>query len=464
MISFELFMQQDAPALLAGLFTAIACALAGSFLVLRRMSLMGDAISHAVLPGIVAAYVLSESLASLPVFLGAAVVGVLTALLSELVHRLGRVEPGASMGVVFTILFSIGVVWLEQLDARTLHLDADCVLYGNLQHALWPDAPTTLAGLFDLDALDALPRAVKTLALVALLNVLFVTIFFKELRLTSFDPALAAAQGYRPGLMHLLLMTIVAVTTVAAFEAVGSILVVAMLIVPGVVAHLLCDRLGPLLVIATLAGIAATGGGYTAGALLDVDAAGMIGVTLGVMLLGVGLFAPRHGWLARWLRRLRATVGITREDMLGVLYRLNELDRRAEASRRSLAPHELRAAVGGGLVARLAQWRLRARDEAAIRDGRIELTLHGARAAQHIVRAHRLWETYLVRILGLRPDHVHDTAMTLEHVTDDRLRDRLAARVDHRTTDPHGKVIPSDPALPVVPAPSAEESGDQARE
>lgn len=471
---FHGFLQQDAPPLLAGMFAAIACALCGSFLVLRRMSLMGDAISHAVLPGIVAAFLLSDSLATLPVFIGAAAVGVLTSLLSELVHRVGRVEPGASMGVVFTILFSIGVIWLEQIGGRSVHLDADCVLYGNMQNAIWPEAPTTLAGLFSLEALSTLPHAVQTLAIAVVVNIVLIVLFFKELRLSAFDPTLAKALGYRPALMHAALMTLVAITTVAAFEAVGSILVVAMLIVPGVVGHLFCDRLGSLLIVATLAAILASAGGYAAGAVLNLDTTGMVGVMLGIVLIGAGLIAPKHGWLARWFRRLRLRVATAREDMLGALWRLEELPTTGDAPVPAPAARELKHAVGGGFIARLAFHRLLARGEAVptgkrgrvsfsgnearplfsrflfsiLRGGggeqRIALTEAGRTRARGVVRAHRLWETYLVKILGLRPDHVHDTAMTLEHITDDALRERLAKRVDDARTDPHGSAIPED--------------------
>jgi manganese/zinc/iron transport system permease protein len=267
------------------------------------MSLMGDAISHAVLPGIVLAFILTDSLTALPVFIGAALVGVLTAAMSELVHRLGRVEPGAAMGVVFTVLFALGVIMLEQTATRTVHLDADCVLYGALENVWWTGAPGNWDAFFRAESWLGFPRQVTTLALVLVLDLFIVVLFWKELRITSFDPALAAAQGIRPGLMHALLMTMTAITTVASFEAVGSILVVAMLIVPGLCAHLLCDRLGLLVTLAAIIGAIAAAAGFGAAAMLDVNAAGMIGVTLGVTLLVTVAFAPRHGLVRRMFAR-----------------------------------------------------------------------------------------------------------------------------------------------------------------
>lgn len=279
-----LFLIQDFPVLAAGMLASLACALIGSFLVLRRMSLMGDAISHAVLPGIVAAFLFSGSLQAMPVFIGAALVGVLTALLSEIVHRWGRIEPGAAMGVVFTVLFALGIIMMERTQSSAVHLDAECVLYGAMENVLWLSAPASWQDLLAANTWTDFPSAVTTLAIVLLMNVLFITLLFKELRISTFDPGLAASQGINPHLMHYLLMTIVAITIIAAFEAVGSILVVAMLIVPGMIAHMFTNRLGALLIMAALIAAAASSTGYTAAVVLDTNAAGMIGVMLGLLL------------------------------------------------------------------------------------------------------------------------------------------------------------------------------------
>lgn len=293
--------------LAAGLLASLACAIVGCFLVLRRMSLMGDAISHAVLPGIVGGFLLHALLdrigahvsVSLMFFAGAVAIGVVTAALSELVHRLGRVEPGASMGVVFTVLFAIGVIMLEQSGGRTIHLDAGCVLYGAMEDAVWLNPPAAISDFLTPDHWQFFPRQVTTLALVLAANILFIVLLFKELRISAFDPGLAAAQGINPNVMHYLLMTFVAITTVASFEAVGSILVVAMLIVPGVVAHLFADRLAPMLWLSALvAGLAALGG-FGAAVVADVNAAGMIGVALGVLLALAAMISPRGGLLRR---------------------------------------------------------------------------------------------------------------------------------------------------------------------
>src|SRR5262245_38760988 len=188
------FLVQDFPVLMAGLLASMACALIGCFLVLRRMSLMGDAISHAVLPGIIGGFLLHAWLgrhgvhANLPLmfFAGAVVIGVVTAGLSELVHRLGRVEPGASMGVVFTVLFAVGVIMLSMIEhdqARGVHLDADCVLYGAMEQVLWSSPPASWSDLFTSASWQSFPRQLTTLLLVLVANAIFVVGLFKELRI-----------------------------------------------------------------------------------------------------------------------------------------------------------------------------------------------------------------------------------------------------------------------------------------
>src|SRR5690606_36781953 len=189
-------------------------------------------VSHAILPGLAVAFLVSNSRSSLPMFLGAVVVGVLTALFTEWIQGIGRVEEGASMGVVFTSLFAIGLVMIVQAADR-VDLDAGCVLYGAIE--LTPLDRITFLGM-------DIPRAVVLLAGVTLLNLLFVVVFFKELMLTSFDSALATSMGFSSSLMHYALMVLVAVTAVASFESVGNILVVAMFIVPPATAYLLTDR------------------------------------------------------------------------------------------------------------------------------------------------------------------------------------------------------------------------------
>ena len=294
-----------------GALAAVACAVLGNFLVLRRMSMMGDAISHAVLPGLALAFLMTGARASWTMFLGAALVGIMTAVFTQWISRFGKVDEGASMGIVFTTLFAAGLLLIVQA-ADHVDLDPGCVLYGAIEltplDVVW--RPTLLSAVLEV------PRAALILSGVLLVNVCFVLLFFKELRLCSFDPELATTLGINSNLMHYLLMTLVAVTTVAAFEAVGSIIVIAMLIVPAAAAHLLTDRLWLMVLFSALIAILCAVSGHISALVVpgffgfaDTSTSGMMAVMAGVIFGLVALFAPRHGILVRMLRRTRKIPG-----------------------------------------------------------------------------------------------------------------------------------------------------------
>ncbi len=284
----------DSWIVLTGALCAIACALPGTFLVLRNMSMMGDAISHAVLPGLAIAFLLSGSRSSIWMFVGAAVVGLITALATQWISHWGKVDRNASMGIVFTTLFALGLLIIVQA-ADHVDLDPNCVLYGALELTpLDVVAEWTWFGL-----LIELPRAALVLAVVASINLLIICVFYKEMKVAAFDPDLSEAQGFRAGWMHYLLMAQVAVTTVAAFEAVGSIIVVAMLIVPPATALLLSKRLGMVLFLSATLGAAAALMGHLA-AIHFPPLLGFNGTsTAGMMALATGFL-----FVLAWLKHL----------------------------------------------------------------------------------------------------------------------------------------------------------------
>lgn len=420
-------LHTDLCVITVGAMTNTACALLGCYLVLRRMSMLGDAISHAVLPGLVVAFVLSGSLNVAYMAAGALCVGLLTTVLVETLHRHGGVAEDASMGVVFTSLFALGVILIKRY-AHTVDLDPDCVLNGVFEMVEF-----NTVSLFGYE----LPRALVTITPVLLLNVAFVLLFWKELLLSSFDPALATAMGLRSGLIHYLLMALVAVTAVASFEQVGSILVVAMLIVPGATAHLLSDRLHTMLWISAAVAVASAVLGHVAAVWLNTNTAGTMSVVVGLFYLTAVFGSPRYGVLSALIRNLRTSLRIVREDLLGMLYRLEELAVEQPLQRRQAAE-----AVGGGLLARLGLLSLLRRGDARIDRGRLHLTDTGRQQATQLVRSHRLWETYLVEYLGLPLDHVHGPATRMEHFIDPALQEQLATQLTKKTADPHGREIP----------------------
>ncbi|NQY32854.1 MAG: metal ABC transporter permease [Coraliomargarita sp.] len=295
-----------------GGLSAASCALLGNFLVLRKMSMMGDAISHAVLPGLAIAFIVTQARASFIMFVAAAVVGVLTAVFTQWISRFGNVDRGASMGIVFTTLFALGLLLIVQAVDH-VDLDPSCVLYGAIE--LTPLDVVWRTEVFG--AVLEVPRAALVLSGVLLVNLLFVVVFFKELRIASFDPELSTTVGISADLMHYLLMTLVAVTTVAAFEAVGSIIVIAMLIVPAATAHLLTDRLATMIVWSVVLAVLSAGIGHVAALTVpawfgfeSTSTSGMMAVVAGLLFAVVLLFAPQHGVIAKRFYKVERSLAL----------------------------------------------------------------------------------------------------------------------------------------------------------
>ena len=411
-----------------------SCAILGCYLVLRRMSLLGDAISHAVLPGIVAGFLLSGQISGLPTFVGALVLGVLTSLLAQGLSSLGRVSEDSSLGIVFTSLFALGVVMIQGW-VRHADLDVDCVLMGQIDYAGVTD--DFLGWQISRPILTLLPALAVTLG--------FVALFWKELKIVSFDPALAGAMGIRVAIVHYLLMAMVAGVTVASFESVGSILVVAMLIVPGAAAALMSERLAGMIAWAVAIGIVSSGLGYVLAAGLGTSVAGMMAVVAGGQFALAVVFSPRHGLASRWLRNLSLAVRIASEDVIARLYRAEEgsgfrVQGSGEGQRSEVSGQESGVSA---LVLWLAGVRLARRGWVARdRVGDPRLTDAGRAAARSLVRAHRLWETYLDTHFDLPRDHLHDAAERMEHFLDPALQAELDAELAGVATDPHGKTIP----------------------
>jgi len=295
------FLQLSLVPLLVAILACIACALPGNFLVLRRQSLIGDAISHVVLLGIVGAFVLTGTLDTLPMLLGAMVSAVIAVALIELIRLLGKVEPGAAMGVVFTALFAAGVLLLEQSNSSSVHLDVEHVLYGNLESLIWLDADSW-GSLLDREALIWIPPQLPRLAWVLLIVVIFMLVLWRRLVLSTFDADFAASVGARPTWTNLALLVVVALVAVAAFEAVGAIIVVAMLICPPATARLMTNSLKHQVAWSVVfASVSAIGGFILAawgplwlGFEDSVSAAGMIALLSGLMLLLAALFGPKR--------------------------------------------------------------------------------------------------------------------------------------------------------------------------
>lgn len=275
---------------------AVACALPGVFLVLRRMALMSDAISHAILLGIVLAFFITRDVSSPLLVIAATLTGVFTVSLVELINRTRLVREDTAIGLVFPLLFSIGVILISRF-AGNVHLDIDAVLLGELAFAPF--------SRFHILGYDLGPRSLYVMGGILLLNFVFLLLFYKELKLATFDAGLAAALGFSPGLIHYGLMTLVSVTAVGAFDAVGSILVVALMIAPPAAAYLLTDRLPRLIALSALIGVFSAIGGYWLARGMDASIAGSMATMAGLLFALVFLLAPERGLIALARRRAR---------------------------------------------------------------------------------------------------------------------------------------------------------------
>lgn len=268
----------------------VTCALPGVFLILRKVALMSDAISHAILFGIVIAFFMVKNLSSPLLVVGAAMTGVLTVVLTELLINSRKLKKDAAIGLVFPLLFSIGVILLTR-HAGDVHLDTQCVLFGEIAFA--PFNRLVIGGL------DLGPQATWVTGAVLVLNLVFIGLFYKELKLTTFDAGLAASLGFFPALLNYIFMALVSVTAVASFESVGSILVVAMMIAPPAAAYLMTNRLSHMLILSAVFGVVSAVGGYFMAMWLDASIAGAMATMSGIVFLFAFVFAPEGGLLAK---------------------------------------------------------------------------------------------------------------------------------------------------------------------
>ena len=281
---------------------AVACAIPGTFLVLRKMALITDAISHSILPGIVIGFFITHDLSSPLLILLAALSGVLTVVLVEFIQKTGLVKEDTAIGLVFPALFSIGVIMIAQ-NANDVHLDIDAVLLGELAFAPFDRIM--------INAIDFGPKSLWIIGFILLLTIGLLIAFFKELKLSTFDAGLAAALGLSPVVMHNGLMTVASITTVGAFDAVGAILVIAFMIAPAATAYLLTNDLKKMLILACIFGVSAAIIGYWVAHGLDSSISGSMTTVLGIIFLIVYLFAPSRGYFSVLYRQRQQRIEVS---------------------------------------------------------------------------------------------------------------------------------------------------------
>jgi manganese/zinc/iron transport system permease protein len=414
--------------ILTGALVAGSCGMLGCYLVLRRQAMLGDAISHALLPGIVLAFLITHSKASIPMFVGAVILGMLTTFLVQALSR-GGVQGDAAIGVTFTSLFALGVV-LVSAFAGQVDLDQECVLYGEIAY-------TPFDRFIVNGAPWGPPRPVLINGALLLLNLAAVALLYKELKICAFDPEMAAAVGINVAAVHYLLMGLVSVTVVGAFESVGAILVVAMLIVPGATAYLLTERLDRMLLLAVVTGALSSAGGYYLARALDCSIAGAMAAVAGGLFTLAFLFSPSHGFVTKRIAQQRLRRRVAEEDVLLWGGRRLEAGEPASFTARELSlGQEWLLPDAAATASRMARAGLLAPE-----GDRFSLSAAGHARAMELLRRHRLYESYLGD-LGYPTDHLHGPADRAEHHLSTAMTAAVDAAAQHPTVDPQGRPIP----------------------
>lgn len=422
--------------LLGAVLLGISGGVMGCFALLRRQALLGDALAHAALPGICIAYLLTGAKTPLPLFLGALVAGLVGALVILAAVRWSRLQQDSAMGIVLSVFFGLGIVLLTYIQRLPLGNQS------GLDKYLFGQAATLT------------PDDVRVMALLSAVVLVTLALFYKELKLLTFDADYGASLGLPmktlEGLMTLLLVVVV----VVGLQTVGVVLIVATVVTPAAAARQWTDRLGVMLLLAAAIG----SGAGVAGALLSASVArlptGPVIVLAATAVLVVSLFfAPRRGYLWALLREHRVEARIRRENLLKDLYRIGE-DRGGDW--RGWVAWPALMGLRGQTSRRLAQSArpLDRRDLLERSGDAVRLTREGRRQAEAVVRKHRLWELYLTRQLELASDHVHRDAEAMEHALTEQAVEDLDARLGYPARDPHGRPIPRPQPIPGPGAPS----------
>ncbi|MBC6992891.1 iron chelate uptake ABC transporter family permease subunit [Neolewinella lacunae] len=401
-------------AIVASSMVGLMCGVLGCFIVLRNMSLVGDALAHAILPGVVVAYMIA-GYSTLAFFSGAVAAGLLTAFGITWIQQRVKTKNDAAVGIVFTSMFSLGVILISRISREDgVHLDLKDFLFG---YAL---------GVSDTDLLLT--------ALVMVYVLLSVVVFYRYLFAATFQSVVAETMGIPVRLLHYFLMLLLSFAVVASLQTVGVILVVAMLITPAATALLLAQRLQAVLVIAGFIGMLSAIVGMVVAVWLNTPPGpAMALVATGIYALTV-VFAPTRGMLARAYFRYQRNQLTLREDILKRVYGQNQQLQQADAQ-----------AIRSELDLSDRQWQRQLttlRGKGLLEKADLNLTDGGKLLALRLIRAHRLWETYLNQEVGLTPDQIHEEAERLEHLLTEEMLDRVDAELGYPETDPHGSVIP----------------------
>ena len=402
-------------ALIASSLVGIMCGILGCFILLRNMALIGDALSHAILPGVVAGFIIAGH-SVLAFFTGAVLAGLITAILITWIQRNVKSKDDAAIGIVFTVMFAIGVMGISWVSRQEgVHLDMKDFLFGNVLGIANQDLWLT--------------------SLVTVYVIICVILFYRYFFITTFQQVLATTMGISVSTLHYFLMLLLSFAVVASLQSVGVILVIAMLIIPASTAYLLTSRLNIMIFVSAFLGLLSTITGLliaiimetTPGPAMTVTAAGFYGLAV--------FFAPEKGLLFKYLRQRKKKLRIANEDLLKDIFKLQQqgnLSMELLNDRSSLDRTTLNSGIN----------KLKKRGMITRENNSIKLTEKGNDAANKLVRAHRLWETYMVNTLGFDKDQIHEQAEKYEHLLPEEILNKVDKNLGYPTTDPHGSPIP----------------------
>ena len=411
--------------LIVGTLVSIVCSVVGCFIVLRRMSFLADAIAHSMLAGVIGGYLLMKVFYQqdsnlTAMLIGAILSGILTVAMVGFVTKFSRVKQDTAIGIMYTGIFAFSAFFIS-LESVSQYIQID------IYHFI----------IGDIMAVDN--SALWLLAIVASIVLPAVILFYRPLQLTTFDPIMAAAIGVPVLAVEYLLTACTSLVVVSGVQIAGVILVVALIITPAATAYLLTDRLDRMIITSAIVGVLCFWFGFAAAVVLGTEPGATVVVMMTGVFLGGLVLAPKYGLLADWIRKSNTVPQEMMEDVLGCVLRakgksvpvtevLKHIKKPAPRVRKSITMLQRQGLLD-------------------VDDDKVLLTDDGRFQAKRLVRAHRLWETYLDRAGTLPKEKIHDTAHLLEHISDEKTVEYLDDKLGHPVTDPHGSIIPNDSEL-----------------
>lgn len=408
-------------ALIASSMVGVMCGVLGCFIVLRNMSLIGDALSHAILPGVVFGFMIA-GYSVLGFFIGSVVAGLFAAFAITWIQQNVKTKNDAAIGIVFTAMFSVGVMAISHLSrTEGVHLDLKDFLFGNV------------LGVSDQD--------LYLTGFIGLYVLISIVVFYRYLFATTFQPVIAETMGISVKTVHYFLMLLLSFVVVASLRTVGVILVVAMLITPAATALLLTNRLQRVLLLSGLIGFISAVSGLILAIIWDTTPGPAMTIVATIIYALAMLFAPEKGLIFKWIRNRRTKEKIIIEDILKQTLRLGEKGKVTVAKLSDKLGFSSNSIRGKLPTLKRKGWLIEKNEV-------LTLTSEGKVQATRMVRAHRLWETYLVEKMGLSSEQIHEDAERFEHILTDEIMDEMEERLGYPAHDPHGSPIPKRENLP----------------